>query len=402
MDAYSRYLLHPTYADDVRWHVDKHHERSVPQEVLYAHWGSNHAFHLLEHLSVCYGIVPVPLAPFVADCVKRNRNYWSFLQPGVLFAEPGLAAWVYRDLGRLEVDVEVLHVLLSLSTSDQSYQYAHHVRQYIVNAFVSRDTTIIDVSSSSCICKLCAHYLDDAHKRRLCTRTLSSMLTDCGGETRAHALFLVTYLPQCMHAAVMDALVWCAVYDGNAKAMYFLQTLSGSRVYAKQLAEVLQRFPHHSYVDRLHLPVLWRMVPYLCRNRANISLMRLYESNSRASVKAGVLTGLVASNIGVTPPLDCIPSDSPCSVHDAVHYMLARHKVPPNRFLVDAALKNSISALALQVLSTTTAHLKKQMCCAKKWNRRRLVFLALKYAHLPLFARLRNTQFAWRIVFSFL
>ena len=228
------------------------------------------------------------------------------------------------------------------------------------------------------------------------------MLTNRGADTRAYALFLVSYLPQSMHAAVIHALVWCAAYAYHGKAMQILQMMSSSSLYKHQLAEEIQRFPHGNYVDRLHIDVLWLMVPYLYRCRANTSLMRLYECNSRAAVKAGVLTALVASNVGVTPPVDCIPTECPASVHEAVHYMLVRRTIPPNRFLVDAALGHTISTLALHVLSSSTAGLNQQIRYAHNWKRRQLSLWALKHAHLRIFVRLRDTEFAWRIVFSFL
>lgn len=392
LSPFQRYLANPHYVNDVRWHVRNATAKTVPPEVLRAHWAHDDVYEMLTDLACDFAIVPSPLGDFVADCCKRKRSYLPFIHPHSLFNEPALASWVFRELGNSPLDGEILQLLSYLASSEQSKNYRHHVQDYIVHAFASEAAY---VCGSKTICNLCAHYLEPGTE--LCAHTLSCMLTDRGMPTRVHALSLLSTLTQATHARVINALVWCAVY-GYGAAARFVQDLSAGE-YAVPLARAVQQFPHHFYVDRLHLDTLRRMVPYLIHYRALSCLVRLYEADRHAAIAQGVLTALLANR--VRPLLLCWPVPAePRAMHDAVHYMYVKSIVPPNRYIVDDIMRSHLAAL--RTLVPTTAGLQRQMDLASNWYRRRVILLMLLQGTDTLMQRLRRHEFAWRLVFAFL
>lgn len=397
MSPYERYLQNPTYADDVLWTVQQSSVKHVPSHVLNAHWSSDDAFELLEHLAVEHHIVPQPLAPFVDDCIKRGRSFLCFLHPQTLFLEPSLAAWVYARLGSGIPDAEVLQLLLYLSSNAESHHFAHYIRKYLVDAFAS--TICVSVCGSGCICKLCAHYLDDKHADLLCPCTLESMLMYRGTLTRTHALSMLGYLPLSVHVKVLHALVWCATCN-IGMAMQHVQTLSSSS-YAPALADSIQHFPHRCYVDRLHIAVLRRMIPYLVCHEAVHSLVRLFNDSEDLALQHGVVTALIANNMNVCP-IAAVPPEQPCCVHDAIFFMLYHRKVPPSCAFLDAALEDRVAAKAVAALCNTTDGLPLQVQYARNWKRRKTALWGLLHARMRMFQHLRGMEFAWRMVFSFL
>ena len=393
VSPFARYLQNPHYVDDVRWHVRQASVKTVPPEVLHAHWHSDDAYELLTELSTEYRIVPIPLAPFVSDCCSRKRDFLCFLHPETLFSEPPLARWVFEYLGCGKPDAEVLQLLVYLSSSDLSKKYRSHVESYLVKAFSSQAAVVCGAAN---MCALMMHYVEPT--ATLCLSTLQSMLLSRGVSARVHTLSLLGHLPQSTHAQLIDPIVWCAVY-GYAQAARYVQDLSGT-THAARLAHVIQQFPHHFYVDRLHLVTLRLMIPYLIHYRAISSLMRLYEADRHAAIQKGILTALLSNR--VKPLLLCWPVDeNPSSMHDMVHFMYVKGTVPTrNLTVVDELMKYHLSAL--RCLLPNTSGLERRMQLTSNWYRRRVVLLMLLQGTTPLMQRLRLHEFAWRLVFAYL
>ena len=391
-DPYFRYIHDARYADDVRWILQKADVKHVPDHVLSVHWHSTDTYKLLEELSTQYAIVPKALDKFVADCVKRKRCFYNFLHPTSLFDYPELAHFAFRHIGSTAPDADVLNVLLHLSNNALSKNYRFHVEQYLLDAFCS---DAAHFCGSQVMCALSAHYLEGTDK--LCVHTLKRMLMDRGMHARVQTLALLSHLPATVHARLLKEIVWCAVY-GYGQAARYVQDLSFGP-YKTELAKAIQEHPHQFYVDRLHIEVLQKIVPYLIHYRAISSLVRLYEANASAAIQQGVLSSLLAN--GITPqPMRILLQQKPHTVHELIQFMYVHHTAPDCQRLIEKAMTTQLQAL--RTIEPTTNLLTRKMTIASNYYRRRVFLIMLLQGVSSVMHELRCHEFAWPLVFAYL
>lgn len=390
--VYERYLVDVASADDVVELVRWADAPRVPRQVLDAHWSSMAAYEMLQTLSMSHAIVPYPLAPFVADCRRRGRSYLEFLHPRSLYDEPELAGEVFRELGASACDTEKLQLLRYLAQSKAAIGYRDHVTDFMLRAFAATCPHERPWDASY-VCELCVFYMNPQHLADLDVAALDRLLRvpSCA---RQPALWMVDAMGVAAQARVADALAACAA-SGNARSCRLLQDVSHS-AHWDAVAAAVRAQGYAAYVDRLALSTLWAIVPVLRGAASAFGLHRLTWSDGPRAVREGVVSALVAHGKHVP---DVTPAPDPQTVHEAIHYMYCHQRVPPNRFLVDACMRDEQTAVSR--LARYCQPVRQQMACARRWQRRRAVALGLtrgSAAGADVLTWVQQHAFTWRLV----
>jgi len=393
---YAAYLADPACADSVVQRVTRMHlPRAVPMPVLNAHWDSEEAYAMLTRLSSAYSIVPQPLAPFIADCRRRNRSYIGFLHPhrGGLFDDPELARDIYMAIAEGSADIENLQLLRRLSENESALDYREHVREYLLDAFKA---TCAESSpwQASYVCETCYIYIEDLDA--LDTDTLNHLL-NTESFVRFAALDIVMGMGEATQSRFACALANCAS-QGVASACRVLQDLSNGPFHAS-VADAIRQHRYSPYIDRLGLATLWCCIPYLVKHRSARTMQRMVASNGKWAVLGGVVSALISMAAHV-PPIPHVAN--PTTVHEAIHYMHCTEDVPPDRLLVDRCLQSE--PVALVRISRRCRAVRLRMKCARAWTRRRMLMMCMaRYTtEEGVLAFVVQHPFTWRLVLSYM
>ena len=364
----------------------------LPANVLGAHWSRPEGMDTLHVLSNEYRIVPQPLGLFLQHCVKNDICIMDYLHPCSLFDHPDVASWVYQYLASRGPQIKVLEVLSYLSSSASSFLYYRHLSDLVVTGLNNASS----YHAANMLCRLAYRTLDDKQLETLNMRAIGQHITHA--RSTAATLHLLGRLSTAQRAAVADPLAWAAL-RGNARAVFFLQELSRDDAHARTVSSAVARYGHSPYIDRLGLAVLWNLVPYLALHEAHTALTRLAVADGPRARTAGVLTALITSS---RPVPVVAPVLTPCDAHEAVHYVFSSRQVPDSKTALDAAVSNYRTSPALKRLCYSNRPLRQYMERLQRWRRRRVFLVEMRRGQsgCRLLARLRQHEFAWRLVFS--